>query len=113
MAALGALLAAAVFGAVAITKHNVDNRPLVAKLSGVRAISAGIKISGSVINRSDKIYGVPNLMIIAKDDKGNILSAHKIPAIATLIEAHSHLDFQHDLIGNFTGATLIDVEMAE
>lgn len=118
-ASVCALLAAGIFAFVAITSHQAktkENNPLVAQISGITTVvdafgAPHFVVTGRVINQSDEIYGVPDLLIISRDDDGNIIAQQKFMPSATLLDAGEHTEFSHTLSAPTTGVKKITVEL--
>lgn len=121
IAALCALLAAAIFAFVVITHHQVShvkNNPLVAQISGIHTVvdafgASHFVVSGRVTNQSDEIYGVPDLLIVSRDDAGNIVAQQKFMPSATLLAAGDSVEFSHTLSAPTTGVKKVTVELKE
>ena len=120
-AAVCALLSALVFTVVVIAHHqaSVANRgPLIATVSGVETATddsgvAHVIVSGSITNVSDAIYGVPDLIIVATDDAGNVLSRQKFMPSATLLDSGAVVNFRHTLSSLPSGVKKISAQLAE
>jgi len=121
IAALCALLAAIIFTFVVITKYhseNVKKNPLVAKISQINTMvdESGIQrfvVNGFVANKSKEMYGVPNLLIVSRDDNGNILEKQKFMSPATLLVSGDMAPFSHILSVPTAGVRKITVELKE
>jgi hypothetical protein len=121
IAALCALLAATIFAFVIITKHqvsNVKNNPLIAQISGIHTIvdafgTPHFVVSGRVTNQSTEIYGVPDLLIVSRDEAGNIIAQQKFMPSATLLDAGDSVPFSHTLSAPITGVKKVTVELKE
>lgn len=119
-AALCALLSAIVFTVAVITRHKIDSAnaaPLVAHVTSVRTTTdAGgmprLVVDGTVQNVSDDIYGVPDLIITARDTNGNIITQQKFMPSATLLDAGTQVQFSHTLSGSAMGVKRVSVELA-
>ncbi len=119
IAAVCALLAAVVFTVTIIGRHkinDVQNRPLVASISDIKTVvdADGVPhfvVSGNVINRSDEIYGVPDLIIVSRDADGNPITRQKFMPSATLLDAGAHASFSHTLSSPAAGVKKITVEL--
>lgn len=119
VAAICALLAAIVFTIVVITRHqitNVENHPLVPVVSSVGTVVdamgvAHFVVSGQVQNRSDEIYGVPDLVIISWDGDGNIIAKQKFMPSATLLDAGTSAEFSHTLSAPTSGVKKITAKL--
>jgi hypothetical protein len=120
-AALCALLAATVFAFAVLARHqvkNIKNNPLVAEISGIRTIvdafgAQHFVVSGRVVNRSQEIYGVPDLLIVSKDDAGNVMAQQKFMPSATLLDAGGFVEFTHTLSVPTAGVKKITAELKE
>lgn len=121
IAALCALLAAAVFAFVIITRHqvtHVKNNPLVAQISGIHTVvdAFGVShfvVSGRITNQSDEIYGVPDLLIVSHDDAGNIVAQQKFMPVVTLLDIGETAEFSHTLSASTSGVKKVTVELKE
>ena len=119
-AALCALLSAIVFTVAVITRHKIDSAnatPLVAHVTSVRTITDAdgmprLVVDGTVQNVSDDIYGVPDLIITARDTNGNIIMQQKFMPSATLLDAGTQVQFSHTLSGSAMGVKRVSVELA-
>ena len=77
-----ALLAAIVFAVAVLYQYQVKeirDNPVVAEISAITTDTDenGVQhflVSGRVMNRSEQIYGVPSLVIVSYDTKGNVIS---------------------------------------
>ncbi len=111
IAALCALLAALVFAGVVLTRHQIQEiqrAPLVATVTGLDTITddAGnprFVVSGAVHNRSDEIYGVPDLIIVSYDDDDNVIARQKFMPSATLLDPGASVEFSHTLTAPISG----------
>ena len=120
-ASLCALLAATVFAvAVIVTsrRDNPDKMPLVATLAGVSSVTddSGVNrlvVNGTVTNRSDDIYGLPDLIIVSYDANGSPISRQRFMPSATLLDAGQSVRFSHTLSGDTSGVKKVTVELAE
>lgn len=118
-AALCAALAAAVFAVVAITQHQanvVRATPLVASIDEIRTITddAGVVrfvVDGRVVNRSDEIYGVPDLLIVSYDEDGHIVARQRFMPSATLLDSGASVGFSHTLAVPTSGVKKIAAEI--
>jgi predicted Zn finger-like uncharacterized protein len=120
-AALCALLAAAVFAFSVMARHKaaeLENAPLVARISGIHTVvdAFGVPhfvVSGNVVNRSDEIYGVPGLLIVSRDEAGEIVAQQKFMPSATLLDAGGSASFSHTLSAPAGGVKKVTVELKE
>ncbi len=103
--ALCALLAAMAFAGVVLTRHQIQEiqrTPIVATVSGLETVTGddGVErfvVSGTVQNRSDEIYGVPDLIIVSYDDDDNVIARQKFMPSATLLDPGASVSFSHTL----------------
>ena len=125
LAALCALLSAVVFTAVIVVTHNAKQerkKPLVATVESVESVRdengiSHLVVTGSILNQSDDIYGVPDLMIVSYNDSGEVISQQKFMPSATLLDSGASVQFSHTLSVPVSGvkrvsAYLIDVQEA-
>jgi hypothetical protein len=120
-AALCALLAAAVFSFAIIARHQVSQikqNPLIAHISEIHTVidafgAPHFVVKGTVTNQSDEIYGVPDLLIVSRDDHGNILAQQKFMPSATLLDVGEHVEFAHTLAASTNGVKKVTVELKE
>lgn len=105
IASLCALLAAVVFAVAVVAQHQVKTireKPLVAEIYEINTIEDDngvlrFLVNGTVKNRSEQIYGVPNLFIISYDADGNIVDRQKFLPPATLLDSGADAKFLHVL----------------
>lgn len=105
IAAICALLAAVVFAIAVVTQHQVKTireKPLVAEIYEINTIEDDngvlrFLVNGAVKNRSEQIYGVPNLIIISYDESGKIVDTQKFLPPATLLDSGADAKFLHVL----------------
>jgi predicted Zn finger-like uncharacterized protein len=120
-ASLCALLAATVFAVAVIVTSRRDNpekRPLIANITDVSTVTEQdgtekIVVKGTVTNRSDDIYGFPDLAIVLYGADGAPLSRQKFMPSATLLDAGQSVVFSHTLSGNISGVKRIAVELMD
>lgn len=121
LAALCALLSAIIFTVAVITQHkakNVNRGPLVVDIESVESITdetgnAHIIVNGTVTNISDAIYGVPDLIIVSSDERGNVLAQQKFMPSATLLDSGSTTKFRHILGKQPVGVKKISAKLAD
>jgi len=117
IAATCALLAALIFTFVVIVQHQArteSDAPLVATVTDVHSVSDAMGIphfvvKGRVINNSDEIYGVPDLIIISIDAAGNEIGRQKFLSPASLLDAGASATFTHTLSSSNMGVKNIKV----
>lgn len=119
IASVCALLAALVFAVAVLYQHKVTEikeKPLVAEITEIKTevdennIRRFI-VSGTVINRSEQIYGVPGLAIISYDKDGRIVERQRFMPSATLLDAGGRVQFVHKLSVPVTNVEKISVEL--
>ena len=122
IAAATAALAAVVFSIAVITRHQAraaaDARPLVATITNIRSVidASGVShfvVSGRVTNQSAEIYGVPDLIIVSRDDTGAEITRQKFMPSATLLDSGASVDFSHTLSAPSDGVKKITVELKD
>lgn len=121
LASLCALLAAIVFTIVVVAHHRAEsiaNRPLVATVTTVSPVvdAAGVAhfvVHGYVINQSDEIYGVPDLIIVSRDDNGNPIAQQKFLPSTPLLDPGARVEFSHTLSAPAAGVKKITVELKD
>ena len=120
LASLCALLAATVFAvAVIVTSRHDDpaKRPLVATITNIETETEDdtqkLVVSGTVTNRSDDIYGLPDLVIILHDENGAPIARQKFMPSATLLDVGQSVEFRHTITGNIAGVKRVSVELLE
>lgn len=120
IASLCALLAATIFAvAVIITSRNDDpnKKPLVATITNIENKNqdgvAKLVVKGMVTNRSDDIYGLPDLVIILHDANGAPVARQKFMPSATLLDAGQSVEFSHTITGDASSVKKVSVELLE
>ena len=122
LAALCALLSAIVFSLVVITyshKRAESKSPLVASIVKTELAPDGngvnhFIVSGIIENRSDEIYGAPNLIIITYDGDGKQINANETfnPPV-TLLDAGARAGFVYTLRAPSAGVKKIVVKLED
>jgi len=119
-AALCALIAACVFAAVAIINYQTHldkKKPLIARLDkdGVNIVlNNGVEklsVTGSVVNQSQDIYGIPNIVIVSYDKNKEQIAKQTFLPPATLLEPNSFIDFEYVLTVDPKNVQKVDVEL--
>ncbi len=118
-AALCALLAALVFAIVVFINYQaakIKNNPLVASITEVTTVTdemgrQKVSVSGTVKNQSEKIYGVPDLIVTSYDEEGNVVSKQKFLPSATLLDVGEEVSFNHILSSNPAVVKKVSVEL--
>ncbi len=122
IAAATAALAAIVFSIAVITRHQAQtaaaSRPLVATVTDIHSVidAAGVShfvVSGRVTNQSAEIYGVPDLIIVSRDENGNEISRQKFMPSATLLDSGASVEFSHTLSAASDGVKKITLELKD
>lgn len=121
LASLCALLAATVFAvAVIITsrRDNPDKRPLIATIDSVTNVPnvdgvPQIVVNGTVINRSDNIYGLPDLIIVLHGADGAPITRQRFMPSATLLDAGQSVRFSHKVHGDISAVKRVSVELQD
>jgi predicted Zn finger-like uncharacterized protein len=120
-ASLCALLSAIIFTVAVITQHqakNVVRGPLIASVSGVETTTdengaARVIVTGKIENVSNDIYGVPDLIIVSLDERGNVLARQKFMPSATLLDAGGVVNFSHILSPQPNGVKKISAQLLD
>ncbi|MBO5704635.1 MAG: hypothetical protein J6R99_01305 [Alphaproteobacteria bacterium] len=118
-ASVCALLSAIIFTIAVITHHQIKNAnrgPLIASVNNISTITdesgvAHIVVNGTVTNISSNIYGVPDLLIVSTDEKGNVLAKQKFMPSATLLDAGASVNFSHVLAQQPNGVKKISAHL--
>ncbi len=119
LAAVTALMAAGVFAFAAVSKHQMDeikNNPLIAVVQRADVITdddgvSHFVVGGVVKNRSDQIYGVPDLIIVTMDANDNVIAHQKFMPSATLLDPGASVSFSHTLSTSTAGVNKIDARL--
>lgn len=114
-----ALLAAIIFTVVVIVNYqanNAKNKPLVADIESVQPVydEAGIPhfvVSGIITNNSDKIYGMPDMVIISYDADGKVVARQKVLPPATLLDAGKTIKFTQSLSVDANRVKKVSIEL--
>ena len=118
-ASLCALLSAIIFTVAVITQHKIKQAsvgPLIANVTSVTTTTddAGkthVVVSGNVKNVSDKIYGVPDLIIVSTDENNRVLAQQKFMPSATLLDSGASVRFSHMLSQQPNGVKKISAKL--
>ena len=123
IAALCAFIAACIFSFAVIVSFNNNNKkqkPLVASIDqeNVHIIvdengNNRIFVSGNIMNTTDDIYGLPNIIIVSYDSENNVLSRQTFMPPATLIESKTTVTFNHVLSVDPTNVKRVAIELKE
>ncbi len=120
-ASLCALLAAVVFTVVVVAHHRaaeISNRPLIATVAEVKPVldAGGVAhfvVRGHIVNQSDEIYGVPDLIIVSRDEAGAPIARQKFLPTTPLLDPGASVEFSHTLSAPATGVKKITVELKD
>lgn len=122
VAALCALLSAIIFSIVVVVHYHAksdNNSPLVANIVKTELAPDGnginhFIVSGIIENKSDGIYGAPNLIIMTYDEKGNSVNAPETfnPPV-TLFDAGARAGFVYTLRAPSMGVKKIVVKLED
>lgn len=116
---LCALLSAIVFATAVVIQSkikNANNQPLVAQISEIKSVTDDngvprFAVRGVVINQSQEIYGVPDLIVVSRDAAGHEIARQKFMPSATLIESGASVEFEHMLNTPTNDVRKITVEL--
>lgn len=105
ISALCALMAAAVFCVAIIARSRIDAARAVALRPAVTEIVPDVSddgapvlvVRGTVTNNTDDIYGMPDLVITARDGADHVIVRHRVMPSATLIDAHGVVQFSYSI----------------
>ena len=119
IASICALLAASVFAVAVVVQskiRNANRQPIVAQLTDVKLITddngvSRFAVRGAIINQSTEIYGVPDLVVISRDDTGREVARQKFMPTATLVESGASVEFNHVLNTTTKGVKKITLEL--
>ena len=114
-----ALLSAIVFTIAVVVQSRIDsatNKPLIAEISEIKTVvdNGGVPrfvVRGAVINQTDQIYGVPDLVIISRDVHGKPIARQKFLPSVPLLDAGASVEFNHVLSTPTDGVKKITVEL--
>lgn len=122
LAALCALLSAIIFSIVVITHyrtHDNNSAPLTASIvkTELAPDGNGVKhfiVSGIIENKTDEIYGAPNLIISTYDDNGKLVNTPETfnPPV-TLLDAGARAGFVYTLRAPSAGVKKIEVSLGK
>ena len=114
-----ALLSAIVFTVAVVVQSKIDsvaNKPLVADISEIKTVAdkdgtARFVVRGAIINQTDQIYGVPDLVIVLRDAHGKPIARQKFLPSMPLLDAGASVEFNHVLSSSTDGVKKITVEL--
>ena len=109
------------FAAAIVARHIVrplDQGPLsihtVQVTRGTGADGAAhISVQGIINNDTEKIYGIPDLNIVMKDEKGDTIATVKFPPPSPLVDAGESVRFSHTVADVAPNAKKVSVEFVE
>jgi hypothetical protein len=110
------ILAAAMFVIVAAIKYLPTNRttePLIIEAVSVSQDKKGWAVSGRINNASGKIYGIPDLVVQVKDNKGTIIQRNRFMPPAPLIYIDEKIEFKFNIAHMPPGTGKVAVEFVK
>jgi len=116
---LCALLSAGVFATAVIVRSKLENankQPIVAQITDIKTVTDNngvphFVVRGAIINQSTEIYGVPDLVVVSRDESGREIARQKFMPSATLVESGASVEFNHVLGTTTDGVKKITVEL--
>lgn len=120
-ASLCALLSAIIFTVAVITQHHAKNAvrgPLIASVTALETTTdengvSRVVVTGKIENVSNDIYGVPDLIIVSLDERGNVLARQKFMPSATLLDSGGVVNFSHILSPQPAGVKKIAAQLVD
>jgi hypothetical protein len=104
----------AIFSAIALVRWaSRPPGPLVAVMQSVSQSDGVFIVSGIVENKSEKLYGVPNLIVIMKDNRGMELASRNFAPPAPLLDAGESVRFSVSVQNPPAGIKKIAIELEE
>ena len=121
IAAICAFIAACIFSFVVVMNFSgKKSQPLITKIDekNIHTVldengNNRIFVSGNITNTTNDIYGLPNIIIIAYDSMGNVLSRQTFMPPATLLESKTTVTFNHLLSVDPMNVKRLSVELKE
>lgn len=123
IASLTAFIAACIFAFVIIVKfpmHDNKQQPLVASIdeTSVRIIrdkdgANRIFVAGNIANTTEKLYGLPNIVIVSYDVKDNVISRQAFVPPVTLLDGKTTVTFNHILSVDPTNVKRVAIELKD
>ena len=115
------ILSMLVFAGAIVTRHIVapmEKGPLTLHLSDARqnvgeSGEPSWVVRGKIVNETDKIYGIPDLNVVMKDENGNIVGTAKFLAPMPLIDARESVEFAHVVSDVAPNARKLSVEFVK
>jgi len=119
VAAACALLSAIVFTVAVVVRSKIDsttNKPVVAEISDIQTVvdKGGVSrfvVRGAVINQTDQIYTVPDIIIVSRDEHGKPIARQKFMPSVPLVDGGASVEFNHILSSSTDGVKKITVEL--
>ena len=119
IASICALLSATVFAIAVVVQSKIRNanpEPIVAQLTEITTVTDDggtprFAVRGAIVNQSTEIYGVPDLVVVSRDDAGREIARQKFMPNATLVESGASVNFYHVLSTPTDGVKKITVEL--
>ena len=119
IASVCALLSAAVFATAIVVQTKIKNanrQPIIAQLTEIKTVTdkngvPHFAVRGVIVNQSEEIYGVPDLVVVSRDDAGREIARQKFMPSATLVESGASVEFNHILGTSVDGVKKITVEL--
>lgn len=118
--ALMALFAAMIFATATIIRSratDIATHPLVAVVTSAAAVDTdtgrNLVVRGTVHNRSAQIYGVPDLILTAYDENGDIISQQRFMPSASLLDVDGVAEFEHTMSISPDGVRRVGASLAE
>jgi hypothetical protein len=106
------VLALAIFSAVALLRMPTkSSAPLIAIMESASQSGDALVVSGKVENKSEKLYGVPDLVVMIKGDKDAELASMKFAPPVPLLDAGESARFSVVVPSIPVGIKKISVEL--
>ena len=117
--ALCALLSAIVFTIAVVVQSRINDaarKPLVAEILEIKTVSDNngvprFSVRGAIVNQTTQIYGVPDLIIVSRDENGKPIARQKFLPSVPLLDAGMTVEFNHVLSSAIDGVKKITVEL--
>jgi len=90
------ILILATLSFIAVVRYmpsDTQTGPLGIKMDSAVIANDGMVVSGVIANKSDKLNGVPDIIVVLKDERGTELSSEKFPPPAPLLDAGESISF--------------------
>ncbi|MCL2339126.1 MAG: zinc-ribbon domain-containing protein [Proteobacteria bacterium] len=120
-AIITALLAAVLFAATLMIRDRAaakPNDPLVVTIHPVHVVTdafgvAHWVVTGTITNKTEKIYGVPSFVVVMKDDRGDVIATQKFLPPAPLLDASESVEFTHTIEESVPNAKRFGIEFVK